>query len=130
MNAKPSDIEREFRYSVQALAQPAPEQIRLNGQGGCVTCDLFEDYSNWHSVYLNHFREKLKSEQQSAILNVMNALNNVPDADCECFDADMLNRPSWAIVREQAIRALESLGWEIASPPAMIQTSPGIWSMA
>ena len=119
-------IEREFRYAIQALAADPDAQIATLSPG-CVTCELYEDFAGYYQAYLDAFANDLIEPQRAQIIALHDALEAMPDADCECGNVDLLNRESWSRVRKMARAALESLGWPLQPPPAFHEIEPGVW---
>jgi hypothetical protein len=118
--------ERELRISLQALALPAPEQVRVT-KPGCVTCELSQDFAHWSEEYLAHFARTVSSTQRSALQAVAVALEAVPTSDLRCNNDALLQRPSWQQVRFAAQRALSALGWLLEAPPAYVRLSHDVW---
>jgi hypothetical protein len=118
--------EREFRISLQALALPAPEQVRVT-KPGCVTCELYQDFQHWSEEYLTHFAGVVSPTQRSAIQAVSGALDAIPPSDRTCNNDALLQRLSWQHVRFAAQRALSTLAWPLDAPAPYVRLSHDVW---
>lgn len=119
-------ILRTFKLSLQALALPPDEQVRVTSPG-CVTCDLSEDFRLYHELFLEEWGGTLTAEQQEALAQVAKTLDAVPMEALQCFDASMLEHEAWGAVRRMAEGALKALGWAVEAPPAFQEEQPGVW---
>ena len=125
-DARTTGIEREFRWAIQALASDPDAQVAALSPG-CITCELYEGFFGFVEPYLDVFAETLTESQHAQIHVLREALDEIPDNDCECFNNSVLDRESWHNVRMIARNALEMLGWPLESPPGFHETEPGVW---
>jgi hypothetical protein len=127
MEDEPTDaILKTFKGTLQALALPPAEQVRVT-MPGCVTCDLYEDFTLYHRLFLGESGETLTPAQQEALARVVETLEAVPPEAQECFEASMLEHQAWADVRGVAQAALKELGWAAEAPSEFQQVKPGVW---
>jgi hypothetical protein len=121
-----TDFERNLRYTLQALALPPAEQVRVLSPG-CVTCDLYEDYRVAHRYYLAADDLHPTPEQVASLTALAGLLEEVPEEAWICFENTCLHHPGWERVREAAQRALEAFGWPLEAPPEFEEGEPGVW---
>lgn len=119
-------VEREFRYALQALAAEAPDQIRVLSPG-CVACELLNDYDLERQRYREAFGPWLSRRQSERIGQIDRAIGAIPEADLQCFDNDVLTRPSWGQVRAAAKDALLAFGWPPGLPSEFTEVAPSVW---
>ncbi|MCG8587380.1 MAG: hypothetical protein MI757_21960 [Pirellulales bacterium] len=119
-------IEREFRFSLRALAAEPAVQVSAMSPG-CVTCELYEDFVGYLGPYLDRAGNKLTASQREKIQAIVDALEGIADKDHECFDNETLATNSWREVRSIARMALDAMGWQREPAPRFKETEPGIW---
>lgn len=115
-----------LRQALAVLAMPAESQVRANGPGGCVTCDLVTDFDNYCQVVLQNDPE-LQEPQRASLERVASAIESLQEADCVCFDNSVLDRPAWRKIRELATAALAEFGWSDTEVPPFVEIKPGVW---
>lgn len=122
----PDSSSTMLRRALAVLAMPAESQVRANGPGGCVACDLITDFDVASQVSLQNDGE-LQDSQRVSLKRVASAMESLKKADCVCFDNAVLDRPAWQIIRELAAGALSSLGWSQTEVPPFVEIKPGVW---
>jgi len=115
-----------LRQALAVLALPAESQIRANGPGGCVVCDIVTDFDVVNQVVLQNDPELQEAQRESLEL-VASAIGSLQKADCECFNNAVLNRPAWEKIRELATAALAAFGWSQTEVPPFVEIKPGVW---
>jgi hypothetical protein len=119
-------VRRNFREALQALALPAPEQIRVTVPG-CVTCELYEDFVSNYSPFLQCYEATLSDIQKQQLRVASETLEAMPSESFVCFDESVLEHRSWAEIREVAASALFELGWSLEAPEEYVEFQPGAW---
>lgn len=121
-----SGFRRNLLESLQALALPADEQVRVL-QPGCITCELYNDFVSDLDLYRECCAHVLTEQQWVALDQVVESLEAIPDEAFECFNNACLQHDGWGEARIVAQRALHELDWPLDAPPAYRETQPGIW---
>jgi len=111
-------IEQNFRWAVQALAQPAEVQPRLFPSFVVVGDELGSDFDNWRRTCEAHFGESWSSKQRKAVLSLDQALDRVfsPKPNRKREQNGLKDR-DWDEVRDRARECLEAFGWPSEMPP-------------
>jgi hypothetical protein len=108
------------------LALPPAEQVRVNGPG-CVSCDLLEDFNDAMKGYCQYFNNEMTDPQANLLVQIDRLMDSMQEADYECFNNDVLDRPVWQQLRSKAAAALQAFGWEAAVVQPFIEVEPGVW---
>jgi hypothetical protein len=114
MNSREDDL----RHSVQALAQPADEQIALFPDFVVVGDELALDFES----ALERFRADAVSAPAQAVatVNALNAyleqLSGPQNEDFWLDEARLREDPRWNQVRQLALAVLEAFGWPNVTP--------------
>jgi hypothetical protein len=113
-----------LRDALVALSLPRAEQIRSIGPG-CVACELLDDF-DW-AAGLCRTSCDLSVDQSAGLDAIDSVINQMDEADCGCFDHDVLERAAWERLRGLARGALDVFGWSGASLEPFREVAPGVW---
>jgi hypothetical protein len=101
--------QRLLHHALAFLASRPEEQIRVTGQG-CVACELLNDIDHARTVAIGNAADL--SDKQRILLDQIDAtMRTMEKADFECFNNEVIRRPVWQLLREQATQALRAFGW-------------------
>jgi len=115
------------REALNALALSRADQLRFNGPGACVACDLLSDFAHAYDLSRGSMASSLSEEQAASLSEIHAAVESLDDADCVCFDDDVLDRPAWGRLRELARVALDRFGWPLVTDVDYVEVEPGVW---
>ena len=114
---------RQLRWSLQALAQAAPNQLLLFGEQQATADVLALDFTNAAAAVTGEWDETLTPVQRQALAAIDGKLNAMSRDGAE-FDADLwtdsavLHSEHWAEVRRLAGDALSAFDWATGPTPA------------
>jgi hypothetical protein len=108
-------IEKLFRDALRSLAIEPEEQVRVT-EPGDVPVELIEDYLTWSGSFVNHFKSELGADTASAIMELREAVDGLPETVFRETNLSPMQQPEWQPIREHAKRILELLGWPCVSP--------------
>jgi hypothetical protein len=113
------EIEQQFKWSVQALAQPADVQPRLFPSFVVVADELALDFDNWWRASESNFGNAWSLEQRRAVLALDQLLAEMSGSDKPelWLEKGCLNHPKWSEVRKLAREVLFAFGWSPGIPP-------------
>ena len=116
-----SEIHRmqQFKWALQALAQPAEVQLSLFPGFVCKADELALDFDNWFKWYVGCQAETdlgMKREALEAIDHYLNAMSGPSHAEFWTESALRLD-PRWDAVRVLAKHAVQAFGWHSNEPP-------------
>ncbi len=112
---------RELKWSLQALAIPASDQLSLFPQFAAMADELALDFDHWASVVNDNYEEELSSAQIGALAAISQTLERMSSHAVE-FEADLWTEEAlrssshWEDIRRLAAVALEAFGWPLESP--------------
>ena len=107
----------QLKWSLQALALPAPTQHALFPTFVCVADELALDFDD--SLRLATPQANFTPEQRTA-LTVLDELFSQMSGKHRAelwTDSALESHPAWQQIRDLARRALETFGWDLQSPP-------------
>ena len=118
---------RELKWSLQALAIPASDQLSLFPQlaamGAHAPADeLALDFEHWASVVHDNYEEELSPAQAGALAAISETFTTM-SGDAAEFGAELWTEEAvrssshWQDVRRLATVALEAFDWPLESPP-------------
>ena len=121
---RPTPEEREaifdqFKWSVQALSQPAEIQAALFPEFVCVADELAEDFAHWMRCALSYGRLEASERQRAAITALDRLLEYMTERSSEGHWSmdDLANDPLWKEVRHLARNVLDAFRWPPDIPP-------------
>jgi len=119
---------RELKYSLQALAVPAADQIRAQTPACVVQDELLLDYDHSYEVLSQHFGSELTGEQRTALRRVHEHSDQWTEQD-NAGDPleDLARRPFWVTMRSFAAEALARMRWPVEPPPPYKPLGDGVW---
>jgi len=104
----------ELRRSLQALASPASEQLRLFPESAANADALASDFQHWASVVRGNYASELSRSQSDALAAIEQKLSMMSRDGAE-FDLELWTEPAlnssaqWEELRRLATEALEAL---------------------
>lgn len=113
-----------LRAALLKLSLPPESQLHLNSSG-CVACHLLDDYRIAASDVLKEFNAL--QAQKEALEDILELIASMRPGDYECFNANVLRRESWQLLREKSHLALSVFGWHDASLEPFAEVEPGVW---
>lgn len=112
-------IEQQFRWAIQALAQPPEVQPKLFPPRAAVPDELALDFDNHWIAFEAHFGNSLSEAQCEAVHALDNLLTEMSGLKPEIWlDGDCLRHPRWHEVRRLAGAVLAAFGWQPNIPPS------------
>ncbi len=127
---EPEELKRNCRVVVRqalnALALPKEDQLRFNGPG-CVACDFLIDFDHARLVCKTTLAADLSLAQESILQDISRVIDGMSDADHQCFNTEVLDRPVWSQLRQLAQTALDLFGWQLVANVGFSETEPGVW---
>lgn len=113
-----------LRAALLMLSLPPQDQIRLNSPG-CAACDLLDDFKIAAKDVLTQLEER---EDKAKVLKaILTLIAEMDVRDYECFNANVLRRSSWQLLREKSHEALTLFAWHDASLEPFTEVEPGVW---
>ena len=115
-------VRDQFRWSLQALACDADDQLTLFPDFVCTTCELVSDYANWSSAARSYFAGLFSEDQLSALQAIDSRLDAISLGGAEfketlwCKEA-LATRPEWEDLRSLSKSALACFSWPAEKPP-------------
>jgi hypothetical protein len=111
-----------LKWSLQALALPARDQIALFPDFVCRTDELALDFDDARVLVLGGLPGSLTSQERDALNSVDTKLATMSKGGAEFTEAvwsdqALFDDPCWAEVRALASAALRAFGWAHESPP-------------
>jgi len=112
---------RELKWSLQALAIPASDQLSLFPQFAAKPDELARDFDHWASVVNENYEEELSSAQIDALAAISQTFQTISGHAAE-FEAELWTEEAvrssshWDDIRRVAAVALEVFGWPVESP--------------
>jgi hypothetical protein len=112
---------RELKWSLQALAMPASDQLSLFPQVAAKADELALDFDHWASVVNDNYAEELSSVQIDALAVISQTFKTMSghaaDFEAELWTEDAVRSSShWDDIRRLAANALEAFGWPLERP--------------
>jgi hypothetical protein len=112
----------QFRWSLQALACEADDQLTLFPDFTCKPDELTSDYDNWSKAARSRFAGLFSDDQLAALRAIDSRIDAMSrrgiEFEEELWRDDALGtRPEWEALRALAKLALKSFGWPTEKPP-------------
>jgi hypothetical protein len=113
---------RELRWSLQALASAASDQLKLFPELAANADQLALDFDHWASVVRADYGGELSASQTDALAAIDRKLATISRDGAE-FDPELWTESGlgasahWEDVRRLAASALAAFGWPVESPP-------------
>jgi len=113
---------KQLKWSVQALALRAPEQLVLFPDFVATTDELALELDHWATLVLERYPEGLNEAQESSLKALHQKLATMSRDGAE-FDADLWTEAAlgssahWHEVRTLAIAVRDAFGWSAESEP-------------
>jgi hypothetical protein len=126
MDVNLEGIWKMFRESLVVLSLPPEEQRRVNGPG-CLACDLLVDFGHWRETFLAHFGGVVTPAQRAMIVEMDAIIGAMDEADRECWNDEVVQRPVWESLRTKAKEALRMFGSEGQAVKPFVEVQPGVW---
>ena len=113
---------RKLKWSLQALAIPASDQLSLFPQFAATADELALDFDRWASLVSENYEEELSSAQIDALAAISRTFETISghaaEFEAELWTAEAVRSSShWDDIRRVAAVALEVFGWPIERPP-------------
>ena len=107
----------QLKWSLQALALPAPTQHALFPTFVCVADELALDFND--SLKVATPQVSLTPEQRVALTVLDDLLSQMSGQQHAEFwtDSALESHPTWQQIHDLARRALDTFGWDLQSPP-------------
>src|SRR5690606_21123265 len=117
----------QLKWSVQALALEAKEQVSCFPSFVVVTDELLLEFDNWYNAALANFPDFFSQEQQVVLMKLNAHLDSHSIQDEFKSEIEELEQYTfWAVLRALAKDVLRIMDWEQGIPPrgraAHIQT--------
>lgn len=113
-----NQIEQQFQWAVQALAQPADVQLTLLPSFVVVADELALDFDHWRRTLETHFGDSWSDEQRQSVQALDCLLGEMSGDKPEIWrGGGCLNHPKWSEVRRLAVGILSAFGWPQDVPP-------------
>ena len=113
---------RQLKWSVQALALRAPEQLVLFPDFVATADELALELDHWATLVLEKYPDEL-SDSQAEMLKALHQKLETMSRDGAEFDADLWTEAAmgsnvhWQEVRALAIAVRDAFGWSADSAP-------------
>ena len=106
----------QLKFSVQALAASAGDQVTLFPALTCFACELLGDYENWYGASIWREALGITENQRKSLDNLMNCI--VEMEPHYCFKkSELYEKRDWEILRNLATKCLTEFGWPKELPP-------------
>jgi hypothetical protein len=130
----PPDTERhrawhfkQLKWSVQALALRAPEQLVLFPDFVATADELALELDHWATLVLDRYAGALTDAQTTGLRALHRKLETMSRDGAE-FDADLWNETAmgssvhWQEVRDLAIAVRDAFGWSVAASQDAVES--------
>jgi hypothetical protein len=113
---------RQLKWSVQALALRAPEQLVLFPDFVATADELALELDHWATLVLEKYPDELSDPQPETLRALHQKLETMSRDGAE-FDADLWSEAAissnvhWQEVRALAIAVRDAFGWSVESEP-------------
>ena len=113
---------RQLKWSVQALALRAPEQLVLFPDFVATTDELALELDHWATLVLDSYRQDLTDVQAESLKALHQKLASMSRDGAE-FDAELWTEAAlgssahWHDVRALAVAVRDAFGWSVESEP-------------
>jgi hypothetical protein len=114
----------ELRKALIILSLPPAQQLKRSAPA-CVACELIDEFEICCSDVLENVA--LEEDQYKRLYELRNIVGEMEQPDLECFNPQVLSRPSWQKLREKSHDALSAFGWQDASLEPFAEVEPGVW---
>ena len=107
----------QLKWSLQALALPADQQLRQFPDFVVVTDELMLEFDNWWRAAASE--HAFSPEQHAALRRLDHTLKQMTELEVAHLSvvAELREHPKWQEVRHWARHALEAFGWSCDVPP-------------
>jgi hypothetical protein len=111
-----------FRWSLQALACDAVDQLVLFPDGVCKDEELLDDYCHWSSVARSWHSDKFSDSRLAALKAIDDCINTICEdgsvhSKTTSCQEELSTSPEWQALRGLAKNALACFGWSVEKPP-------------
>jgi hypothetical protein len=113
-----------LRKALLLMSLPPAQQLQRTAPA-CVACELLDEFEMCCNDVLENV--ELEEDQSRRFYELQNLSGDMQAADLECFNARVLERPSWQKLRVKSHDALIAMGWQDASLEPFTEVEPGVW---
>jgi hypothetical protein len=115
-------VRNQFRWSLQALACEADDQLTLFPDFVDKPYELVSDYDNWSKVARSHFAGLFSDDQLAALASIdirIDAMSRggIDFEETLWYEDALDTRPEWEELRSLAKSALACFDWPTEKPP-------------
>lgn len=117
-----ADHFRQLRWSLQALAASASDQLSVFPEWAVTADELALDFDQWGGCVLQNYRSELDDSQRAPLEAIAHTFARMSHDAVE-FDADVWSAAAlesseqWDAIRRLAVEALTAFGWPAELPP-------------
>ncbi|TLN01262.1 hypothetical protein FDZ73_16585 [bacterium] len=110
---------RKLKWTIQALALPPEEQLRLFPDFVCKADELALEYHEALAVIKGKFWDQCSPEQKQSLIELDKFLDQMSGEvnALSWTDEALRSSPIWVEVRRLALEALSAFGWPVETPP-------------
>jgi len=107
---------QNLKWTVQALAASAEDQVHLYPSFTCPACELLSDFDNWYRATVWRESIEITIEQLKALDAIQAHIESMDETPC-FSTAALRNREDWLHLRNTASKCLSAFDWDLALPP-------------
>jgi hypothetical protein len=107
---------QQLKYSVQALAASAYDQVTLFPSFTCFACELIGDYENYYRATIWRKALLITNNQRKSLDELMNGIDMMEPHNCFA-KSELYQIRDWENLRNLAKSCLAEFGWSSELPP-------------